>query len=408
MQRRTFLKTALAAPIFFNLVCIGNSCKLQYLPATEKGFELLEVSGSYREIGRQIGKYFKKNIYQSIRQQPGMLDKLMAIAESESGKKYSLSLLASVKRGFPHLLDELAGMADGAGLHFNILWYLSIRYELNAFGYESPGSCTVPPGCSTIYYNDGKANWLFHNEDGNIAYKNEMLVLKVHPPSGVDYYSFAYPGCITSAGPSFNSEGIIVTANFIGCKKPEEGVPRFFIGRAILEAKTLKEAIQIVSYNPRAFPWHHSLASVSSGEYISIETLPRNYKKQDSTSGVIEIKKPNKGFPYLHTNHTIGEKTTDYIYQDINYRDSDSVSRLNVLSELRDNQKYPVSDPKVFLHWLSSRKNAPNCPCKVADKRNRGQTLGTAFFDLNTGVFRLYKGAPCQSVDKGIFQEYRF
>lgn len=410
MRRRTFIQTAIATPFFLSLSCTQKFSSTNYKPATEKSYEFLEVAGSYREIGRKIGKTFQVNIRKVLRDQPDLLNRLISIAETESGKKYSNALLGCLKKSFPHLVEELAGLADGAGLHFNIMWYLSIRSELFAFGMTNPGSCTVPPGCSTIYYKykNKDINWLFHNEDGDIAYKNRMFVLKQHCPSGVSFYSLVYPGFITGVGPSINSKGIIETTNFIGCKMPEEGIPRYFIGRAILEAKDLKEAIDLASFEHRAFPWHHNLADISSGEYVSIETLPRNYKKADSTKGMTAIRKPANGEPFIHTNHTTADETADYVHQDIDYLESCSISRFKVLSELKEKADYPITNPKDLLGWLSSRKYAPKSPCKVGDENNRGQTVGTAFFDLKTGLYRLYKGAPCQAVPKDLYEDYYF
>ncbi len=408
MKRRRFLQTALAAPVFLHYACSDAFKTYRYLPAAEKSFEFLEIAGSYREIGRAIGKTFARNIRNVMRNQPGWINKLMEIAESEKGRKYQLALMEAVRRHFPHLLEELRGTADGSGIHFKILWYMSIKSELQAFLLENPGSCEVNPGCSTIYYKNNGNNWLFHNEDGDAAYKNEMFVLKAHAPSGVSYFSFVYPGLITGVGPSLNSEGIIQSTNFIGCKKPEEGVPRYFLGRAILEAKTLKEAQQIAGFQPRAFPWHHNLASVSSGKYVSIETLPRDYKNPAGEKGVTALRVPKESEPYLHTNHTTADKTKDYIHQDIDYRNSSSISRWKVLSDLKEKAEYPVKDPFKFLGWLSSRRNAPYSPCRVADERSSGHTLGTAFFDINKGSYWLYKGPPCKSVSQARYHEYTF
>ncbi len=407
MKRRDFLKTALTAPLVFHIACNTNRQDVKYLPATAKSFEFFEVSGSYFEIGRLIGKAFRSNILRTISDNQKSFEKLKTISESQSGKRYSEKLYRSLKMAFPHLADELNGLAQGAGIHFNTIWNMSIRSELFALALENPGACDVPPGCSTIYYKNESNNWLFHNEDGDKAYKNEMYVLKANNPSGVSFYSFVYPGIIPGVGPTINSEGIIHTCNFIGCKKPEEGVPRYFTGRAILEAKSINEALQIATYEPRAFPWHHNIASVSSGEYVSAETLPGNYKNPDSDKATFE-KIKIADMPYLHTNHTIGEKTRDYIHQDTDYRDRDSAKRMATLTELKNNQEYPVESPEVFLEWLSSRKNAPYCPCKVSDEDSRSQTLGTAYFDINSGNFRLYRGAPCESVPLGLFTDYSF
>lgn len=53
ISRRDFLKFLILFPNFFS-----NSKK------KEKDFKFLEISGSYREIGFKIGKFFKKILTQ--------------------------------------------------------------------------------------------------------------------------------------------------------------------------------------------------------------------------------------------------------------------------------------------------------------------------------------------------------
>ena len=96
--------------------------------------------------------------------------------------------------------------------------------------------------------------WLFQNEDGHAAYGDLMFVVKVSPPSGVRFISLVYPGIITGNGPSLNSRGVIQTTNYISSTKSEIGIPRYVIGRAILEANDAKEAVEIATMQPRAYP----------------------------------------------------------------------------------------------------------------------------------------------------------
>ena len=122
--------------------------------------------------------------------------------------------------------------------------------------------------------------WLFHNEDGNRAYSDIMFVLKATPPSGVTYLSMVYPGIITGNGPSMNSRGIIQSTNYIGSTKSEAGIPRYILGRAVLEAQDLQEAQEIITMEPRAYPYHHNIGSFHDQRYFSLETTPESWPHQ--------------------------------------------------------------------------------------------------------------------------------
>jgi isopenicillin-N N-acyltransferase-like protein len=380
MNRRTFLKTAgLLSFCLPHLLSCTNKNTGTYLKPTDKRFAHLEVKGSYRDIGYQIGQVFKKNIIEVINSRNEWHSRLVNILNSSEGRKLSDKLLELSQKHFPNIIEEIKGMADGAGIHFDHIWAINIKSELGAFQKE-------PPGCSSIFVNDDKNMWLFHNEDGHTAYKEIMFTIKVTPPSGVAFISMVYPGTITGNGPSLNIRGIVQTTNYIGSTKGEIGLPRYVIGRAILEAKDLEEAIQIATFEPRAYPYHHNLASFNEKSYASVETIP----------GTSEVKYPD-GI-YFHTNHLLFEETKDYQFQDQEYKNSSSLSRYTVINE-KINQLEPNNiQPESSLSILSSHERKPYSPCRHPQEDISGQTLGTAFFNINEGRFYLYKGNPCEAV----------
>ena len=92
---------------------------------------------------------------------------------------------------------------------------------------------------------------LAHNEDGDDRNEGRMFVAKVTPPSGVRFISFVYPGLLPGNGPGFNDRGICQTTNYIEPKEVARGVPRYFVGRSVLEAKSLDEAVSLATCRER-------------------------------------------------------------------------------------------------------------------------------------------------------------
>ncbi len=391
MKRRTFLKLSAAAPFYFQSSIAGKlQGKHSFFPATVRQFDLLEIKGSYQEIGYRIGKYFGGNIKAIIRQRKEWHERLMNILATEKGRLVSGELKRLVQKYYPQYLEELTGMADGAGIAFPALWAISVKSELGALEKENPG-------CSTIFYHRGDKMWLFHNEDGHTAYRDRMFLVKVHPPSGVSFISLVYPGTLTGNGPSLNNRGVVQTTNYIGSTQSEIGIPRYVIGRAILEAKSLEEAGQIAMQQPRAYPYHHNLAGFTEKKYLSLETIP-NAAQQFTPKGV-----------YCHTNHLLLPLTKIYRHENQEYKNSSSMSRYTVLSEkIKNMHRGTPATPATFLEFLSSHENAPYSPCRHPRGEVKGQTLAIAFFDINRSVFRLYKGNPCRAVSRKHFQEYSF
>jgi predicted choloylglycine hydrolase len=392
IDRRMFLKTSALLPFFIDDMLLGtDAAESRFIPSTPKSFDFLEIKGTYEQIGCRVGKFFGKNIKTYIKRKSIGHSHLMKILDSRKGKLYSGELLDRTKRHFPHIFQELKGMADGAGIGFDPLWAMSIKSELQARDEDIPG-------CSTIFYKDRDRSWLFHNEDGNAAYRDIMFVIKVTPPSGVSFISMVYPGVIPGNGPNLNSEGIIQTTNYIGSDTSESGIPRYIISRAVLEARSAKEAIDIITVDPRAYPSHHNIASLADGSYYSIETVP----------GLSEIKEPD-GL-YYHTNHLIMEKTRTYPHENTAYKNASSQSRYDVIGEKVKTLNLRKPDAQDFLAILASHDYTvdPYSPCRHPKGEVEGATLGTAFFDLKKGFFRLYKGYLCEALKNGRFVDYRF
>lgn len=390
MNRREFLISSIATPIFLKqLLANQNHGLAKYQKASEKSFEFLEVKGTYNQIGYQIGKYFGKNIEQIIKQRADWHSNLLTILKSPQGRSRSNEYLRLTEKHFPHILEEIRGMADGAGLHFDVIWAMCIKSELGALDDE-------PDGCSTIFTENQGQKWLFHNEDGNDAYRDVMFVLKASPPSGVTYLSLVYPGIITGNGPSLNRHGILQTTNYIGSTQSEVGLPRYILGRAVLEAKDLKEGIDIITMEHRAYPYHHNLGSLAEKRYISLETTPVAWQMEEPRS------------TFCHTNHLLYEKTHSYETEDLEYKQTSSLSRFKVVHEALPELPEENVIPKDFLDILASHQSAPYSPCRHPEGKVTGRTLGTAYYNFDKGLLRIFKGNPCQSLTNNWFVDFHF
>jgi len=398
MKRRQFLKITAASPFLFTLSCTEKKdIHKELSDGNPKAFDYLEVKGSYKEIGLQIGKRLQSAIHRILDERYDWINNLMNISTSAEGSIYSNQLLKIATNIYPQYIQEIEGMAEGADIDFHKMWVMTIKNELTSFS-NLESVAIREPGCSTIFYQDENKTWLFHNEDGDKVYHNRMLVLKAVPPSGVSFITLVYPGIIAGVGPSINNRGICETTNYIGCKKPYKGIPRYFLGRAVLEAKNLAEALQITTSEPRAYPWHHNIIALNSNIYASVETLP---------DGTIEVNYPGDGV-YIHTNHTLGKKTQNYPAQDLNYKNTSSIPRMEALRHLISNTKLPANNPEKFMRFLSSHKNKPYSPCRHPAGDVRGQTLATAFFDQQQKTMRIYKGNPCKAMMNENYSEYSF
>jgi predicted choloylglycine hydrolase len=380
MDRRGFVRLAATSPFLIpSLVAEAREHRVSLTGGTANAFPMLEVSGSYHEIGYQIGRHFRTSIHSVIARRRAWFDRLMQKLDTASGRQRAEELLRLTRTHFPQYLSEVRGMAEGAGISFAAMWAMTIKSELAALESE-------PSGCSTLFFAGDNRSWLCHNEDGSVAYHDLMFMVRVQPPSGIGFVSMVYPGTLTGNGPSMNSRGVVQTTNYIGSTRSEIGVPRYVLGRAILEASDLREAEQIATFSPRAYPYHHNLACVCQHRYLSVETTP-DTAQSESPIGL-----------YVHTNHLLHEQTGSYQHEDQAYRGSSSLSRYRVLGELVQSQNLADLTPDTMLRMLSCHDGAPYSPCRHPQGEIKGQTLGTVYVDLHRGELCLFRGQPCIAV----------
>ncbi len=402
--KNTFLGSATIAltPSLFTLggatlSSFLTSCRQQkshgkLYPETENSFPLLEIEGSYYGIGYAIGHRFTEQIKLVLHRRKVWFSKLQQVISGD-GKSLYEGLLEKAVEFYPNLVKEMEGMAKGSGLSFDTIFLLNVKSEIGALLRNKKPET---PGCSTIYLNRENKKQVFHNEDGNIACRDIMFVVKATPPSGVSFTVFTYPGIIMGNGPGINSFGISQTTNYIASERWNIGIPRYIVGRAVLESKSLDEAVKIVTQKNRAFAYHHNLASTKEQKILSVETTPNNY----------QIKNP-KGV-FFHTNHLIHESTKG-LPQDMGYVNSSSKTRYDSITKnVTDLPEFSKITKEDIMKILSSHDNEPYSVCRHPKGDVAGITLGTTIIDVKNGTMDLYKGNPCISWPKLQYSRYSY
>jgi len=104
----------------------------------------------------------------------------------------------------------------------------------------------------------------------------------------------------------------------------------------------------------------------------------------ETVPGTAEIKYPDS--LYFHTNHLLFEKTKNKSSEDQEYKNSSSLSRYTVINKKLNQLESNNLQPESYLSILSSHERKPYSPCRHPKEDVLGQTLGTAFFDINKGM----------------------
>ncbi|HEI4183714.1 TPA: acyl-CoA--6-aminopenicillanic acid acyl-transferase, partial [Escherichia coli] len=157
---------------------------------------------------------------------------------------------AEVQRHYPHIWQELEGLAQGLEATVDQVFAWNCRGDLVR---------STSDGCTTVAgVNAAGERIIAHNEDGFPQLRDECLLATITPSRGLSFTSFAYPGSICGHTFAVNEKGIVNTVNNIRAVYRPQGLPRQILARASLNANTLDEAITILTGQPRSGAFHHT------------------------------------------------------------------------------------------------------------------------------------------------------
>lgn len=237
-------------------------------------FPLIEIAGPPRERGLQYGARAAERIAVS--------EEIYVDAMGRRGfpwaevKRLARDFVPSIEACEPDYLEEMHGIAEGAGADLETVVVVNARSEI--FNGRKPGAVLPPDeGCTSAVAlpaatRDGR---LIHgqNWDFNASCVRSSIVLKIEPEDGPSILTFVEAGGLARSG--INSAGISVTANNLESDHDQgrTGMPLSMIRRRILSAPNLAKALGAVTSAPRAVSNNMTVAS-AAGEAVNLETTP--------------------------------------------------------------------------------------------------------------------------------------
>lgn len=192
-------------------------------------------------------------------------------------------MTASVRNRFPAIWAEIEGLAEGLDLPVAQVMAWNSRGDLLA---------SVPDGCTTVLL-PGEVPVLAHNEDGLPFFRGACFMADARPDGAAGFRSFCYPGSIPGHALAFTDAGLVQTVNNIRLTGVEADIPRMVLGRAILAAGSIAEALAILRANPNSGGFHFSLSHVADRRIVSVEFGGGEISVQEITA------------PAVHANHAL-------------------------------------------------------------------------------------------------------
>jgi len=213
----------------------------------------------------------------------------------------------------PELMDEIRGIADGAGIDYNTLFLFQIGEELDAY-YK-----TIHPKCTAIgvHKTDHQPTLLAQNMDPPNVLHGFPTVLHIVDSNGLETFIYTAPGLIALNG--MNNRGIGVTCNSLAPRSIKKtGLPVAFVVRGILKQTNTDSAVSFI----------HSIEHANGQNYI-VGGPQRARSFECSTMEVNEfIPSETQALTY-HTNHYLVDAPSQYcsrllsLQEEIQKRDYD-------------------------------------------------------------------------------------
>ncbi len=335
-----------------------------------KTFPYLEITGTNKDLGLAIGEMFRGKIQEVIS------DRKHYIRRYQERLTETDAFIKETRKAFPHLVEELEGMAEGADVPVIDLFFHNLpevydrTREWDREQAQTDDHCTI-----AVTFNTGGA-LIGHNEDWSVESLDELYVLKA-TVNGTTYLGLNYATFMVGCSATLTSNNLVQCINELH-QETHVGVGKYFVARALLDCKTLDEASALVGSINRSSGYNHVL--VQGSDIMDIEIAGKD----------IDIERMTEK-PYAHTNHFISQRMLQYEVDEATHH-RNSYDRLARAKEL-----------------LHTGMNVHDMQQLLADKQNplypicrEDATIGSVIIEPTKKQILVCYGPP----DRGTFVPY--
>jgi len=389
-NRRVFLKQSSLAALA--LSAAGNA---HADPAPARKLPVLVLEGSAHERGLVHGKTLKKQIHE-----------LVTVWKNDLAERYQMNAAAFIKRFVkqtdyvvaikkwtPDLLDEIKGIAEGAGVDFDTM----VAFQL-ADEYWANGAALAGDHCSGLGWpkRDGLPTHIAQNMDlEGFRHGYQVLLHIKQPGSDLEAFVVSHAGLIGWNG--MNNRGIGVCCNtLLQLSNCRDGLPVNCVMRGVLQQTTEAEAVRFLNRVKHA-----------SGQNYIVGG-PRGVACLECSAGKVSPFKPDdKNGLVWHTNHPLAnddynaqhrKKKTDKPAVD------NSSARLRSL-ETRLTRGTPVFGLDLIKSTLAARDSAEFPVCRPLKNKKDNFTFACTIMVLSDKPeLHVAPGPP----DETPFQRFAF
>lgn len=309
--------------------------------------ELLQLSGTHREIGLQHGQLLRERISRTTKFYNDVLFQGKFDLIEEQGNLY----LQKIDQFNSDFGDEIRAIAEGSGQPVWQIAALNARTEIYQRVDASPKS-----ECTAAFFPE--TGLLGQNWDWMEPMEELIVVMQITLPDGLKILQMTEPGIIGKIG--FNSKGLGVCLNILTGPGNSPQVPVHVLLRSALECNSLQEFRNILDSTPMG-TFSNIMTADSNSDCFDAEICGDHVRYPKYADGTM-----------VHTNHFLST------YADRTDEATDDKFASSRERFSRGAKLYPGVDSNLdkFKLMLADEDNAPLEICR-AFRMVEGNILGT-------------------------------
>ena len=342
-------------------------------------YPLFTASGRPRELGRQHGE----QAAELIREFLAWLQTALQLSR-ETMEQRALRFRPLFERFCPNLIEEITGLAEGAGISPAQSLALQLRGEL---GHTDDGGCTAfviaPAGTAT------REPLIGQNSDTPAEIERLAYVLRLQPDDLPELLIWTFGGMLGYHG--INRLGVAHFANSLGGGPAWKfALSHYSVKRLMLECRDVPEVMTLLKTVPVC----------SNGNYVICDSQGKIADVEVTSDGPLVIDDQNAGF-IAHSNHFLCAPHAC----ETNFEHSlpDSFPRLSRM-QLLITEKFGSITVDELKTFLSDHSGHPVGICRHphdgpgdAILPSSGKTVAALIAEPTRGLLHIARGNPCSN-----------
>ena len=349
--------------------------------------ERIRARGFPLARGRQYGAAAAARIRRSIECYDDAF-RLRAGLDWATAVTRARAFLPAIESFAPACLQEMCGIAEGAGVDFDAILVLNCRSELMFAGARAQGG--VPPGECTSFAVTPQASANGHTLLGQnwdwVPFARDLCVLlDMKRDDGPDYVTIVEAGMLAKVGVNAAGLGLCTNTLVSHADAGRAGVPYHVMLRVLLDATSVQDASRLLHSAERALSANYLVAD-KRGNAANFETVG---------GGAAEIRatRPERGV-IAHSNHFLAPE-----WQAGDAYLAGSPHSVTRLDDLRNGLRAAELSVPRLQSILRMHDHAPNGVCSHPDPSAHPLyarcTVSSVIADLTAGELWYTDGPPC-------------